>query len=297
MFALILAGGKGERLRPLTDALPKPMVELHGRPILWHQVRWLRAAGVTDVVFLVGHLAEAVIDYFGDGSGFGIRAHYSREATPLGRGGALRQGLELAPADGAGPVICVNGDIITDADLGALLADYRMRRAQNPGHLASILTLGMTSPYGIVEQDGAGLVTGFREKAALPYQINGGVYALNPAIKSRLPEKGDHEDSTFPALAEQGLMSAFYSGAFWRSVDSMKDLAEAAAHLAGRKSVYQSGPAGVHQSDQAGGQTGNRQSGRSDGPAGNRQSDQSDRRAGNRQSGRAGGETDGRAGP
>ena len=261
MFALILAGGKGERLRPLTDALPKPMVELHGRPILWHQVRWLRAAGVTDVVFLVGHLAEAVIDYFGDGGEFGIRAHYSREATPLGRGGALRQGLELAPADGAGPVICVNGDIITDADLGALLADYRMRLEQNPGHLASILTLGMTSPYGIVEQDGAGLVTGFREKAALPYQINGGVYALNPAIKSRLPEKGDHEDSTFPALAEQGLMSAFYSGAFWRSVDSMKDLAEAAAHLAGRKS----GQTGGYQSGQADGQTGGHQSGQADG--------------------------------
>lgn len=234
MFALILAGGKGERLRPLTDTLPKPMLPLHGRPILWHQVRWLRAAGITEVVFLVGHLAETVVDYFGDGREFGIRAHYSREDAPLGRGGALRQGLSLVPPDCAGPVICVNGDIITDASLDELMDDYRARRASNPDHQASILTLAMTSPYGIVEQDGGGLVTGFREKSPLPYQINGGVYALNPAIKSRLPERGDHEDTTFPALAEQGLMSAIDTAAFWRSVDSMKDLADADAYLAGR---------------------------------------------------------------
>lgn len=234
MYALILAGGKGERMRPLTDTRPKPMIALHGRPILWHQVRWLRAAGVTDVVFLVGHLAETVIDYFGDGGEFGIRAHYSREAAPLGRGGAIRQGLALVPPDAPGPALCLNGDIITDASLDALLADYRARLARNPSHQATILTLQMTSPYGIIDQDGQGLVTGFREKSPLPYQINGGVYALNPAIISRLPERGDHEDTTFPDLARQGLMSAYYSGAFWRSVDSMKDLAEAAAYLADR---------------------------------------------------------------
>lgn len=239
MYALILSGGKGERMRPLTDALPKPMLALHGRPILWHQMRWLQAAGITDIIFLVGHLAETVIDYFGDGSEFGIHAHYSREDAPLGRGGALRQGLALVPPDTPGPVLCLNGDIITDASLDALLADYRARLSRNPDHQATILTLSMTSPYGIVEQDGQGLVTGFREKSPLPYQINGGVYALNPAIKDRLPERGDHEDTTFPALARQGLMSAFQSGAFWRSVDSMKDLAEASAYLAGRTAAGQ----------------------------------------------------------
>lgn len=234
MYALILSGGKGERMRPLTDALPKPMLPVHGRPILWHQIRWLQAAGITDIVFLVGHLAETVIDYFGDGSQFGICAHYSHEAAPLGRGGALRQGLALVPQDIPGPVLCVNGDIITDASLGDLLADYHARLSRNPSHQATILTLQMTSPYGIVEQDDQGLVTGFREKSPLPYHINGGVYALNPAISSRLPERGDHEDTTFPDLARQGLMSAFYSGAFWRSVDSMKDLADVTDYLAGR---------------------------------------------------------------
>ena len=232
MYALILAGGKGERLRPLTDTVPKPMIPLCGRPILWHQVRWLRQAGVTDVVFLVGHLADAVREYFHDGSDHGIRAHYSREDVPLGRGGALRQGLAALPGDD-GPVIATNGDVITDASLHDLVADYHSRRRQNPTHVATILTVPMTSPYGIVDTHGDGVVSQFREKAVLPYAINGGVYVLHPGIRDLLPELGDHETTTFPALAEAGRMSAVSTDAFWRSVDSPKDLREAEEHLAG----------------------------------------------------------------
>lgn len=230
MYALILAGGKGERLRPLTDTVPKPMIALCGRPILWHQVRWLRDAGVTDVVFLVGHLADAVEEYFGDGSDYGIRAHYSREDAPLGRGGALRQGLAALPRDD-GPVIATNGDVVTDASLADLIADYHHRRRLNPAHCATILTVPMTSPYGIVDTGSDGLVDQFREKAVLPYAINGGVYVLHPGIRELLPELGDHEITTFPALAAEGRMSAVPTDAFWRSVDSPKDLREAEEHL------------------------------------------------------------------
>ena len=230
MYALILAGGKGERLRPLTDTVPKPMIALCGRPILWHQVRWLREAGVTDVVFLVGHLADAVGDYFGDGSDYGIRAHYIREDEPLGRGGALRQGLASLPRDDR-PVIATNGDVVTDASLAELIADYHSRRGRNPTHCATILTVPMTSPYGIVDTDTNGVVSQFREKAVLPYAINGGVYVLHPDICDLLPETGDHETTTFPALAAEGRMSAVSTDAFWRSVDSPKDLREAEEHL------------------------------------------------------------------
>ena len=230
MYALILAGGKGERLRPLTDTVPKPMIALCGRPILWHQVRWLRDAGVTDVVFLVGHLADAVEDYFGDGSDYGICAHYSREDAPLGRGGALRRGLAVLPSDDR-PVIATNGDVVTDAPLADLIADYHYRRRLNPAHCATILTVPMTSPYGIVDTGSDGLVDQFREKAVLPYAINGGVYVLHPGIRELLPELGDHEITTFPALAAEGRMSAVPTDAFWRSVDSPKDLREAEEHL------------------------------------------------------------------
>ena len=114
MYALILAGGMGERLRPLTDTLPKPMVPLCEKPILWHQVQWLRQAGVTDIVFLVGYLWQTIQDYFGDGSEFGFQAHYSVEDSPLGRGGAIRQGFSQVPAE-IQALMVLNGDLISSS--------------------------------------------------------------------------------------------------------------------------------------------------------------------------------------
>ena len=236
MYALILAGGKGERLRPLTDHVPKPMVHVDGKPILWHQVRWLASAGVTDVVFLVGYLAEAVESYFGDGAAFGVRAHYSRELKPLGRGGALKLGLTRVPPQ-SGPVIATNGDVITDASLPALVADYENRARTSGAHAATILTAPMVSPYGIVDTDADGLVDQFTEKAPLPYWINGGVYVLDPGIRDLLPAVGDHETTTFPRLAEEGRMSAVGTDKFWRSVDSFQDLQEVERHLTSRITV------------------------------------------------------------
>ena len=218
------------------------MIRAAGRPILWHQVRWLREAGVTDVIFLVGHLADMVTDYFGNGAESRVRAHYSREDTPLGRGGALRQGLAMLPPDARdGPVIATNGDVITDADLHELLDDYHLRRRKNAAHVATILTVSMTSPYGIVDAGADGLVCQFREKAVLPYAINGGVYVLHPDIRHMLPETGDHETTTFPTLAASGRISAVQTAAFWRSVDSPKDLREAEEHLTNSPSTARLG--------------------------------------------------------
>ena len=240
MFALILAGGQGERLRPLTDQVPKPMVPICGRPIVWHQVRRLMTVGVTDVVFLTGYLGEAVEEYFGDGAELGLRIQYSREDSPLGRGGALKRGLALV-SEAPAPVLATNGDVITDADVSRLIADYQRRRSGNPSHAASILTAPMVSPYGIVDIDGYGKVRKFEEKAALPYAINGGIYALDPGIRDMLPETGDHETTTFPALSEAGRMSAVQTDAFWRSVDSLQDLREVERHLTGVLAPAQTG--------------------------------------------------------
>ena len=121
--------------------------------------------------------------------------------------------------------------VITDASLAELVADYHARRRRNPAHCATILTVPMTSPYGIVDTGADGIVDQFREKAVLPYAINGGVYVLHPGIRDLLPELGDHETTTFPALAAEGRMSAVSTEAFWRSVDSPKDLREAEEHL------------------------------------------------------------------
>ena len=230
MYALILAGGKGERLRPLTDDLPKPMVPVGGHPILAHQVEWLKSAGVTDVVFLAGYLWEKIQEYFGDGGKWGIKAHYSIEESPLGRGGAVRQGLSRAPS-GEEMVLVLNGDVITEEPAKSIVTLHRQARRANPDHLATIMVVPMISPYGIVDLDDRDQVMGFREKVEIPYWINAGVYALDPRIAPEFPELGDHETETFPRLAQAGQVWALKSRAFWRSVDSFKDLREAEDHL------------------------------------------------------------------
>ena len=230
MYALILAGGKGERLRPLTDSLPKPLVPLNEKPILWHQVEWLKRGGVTNVIFLVGYRWEMVRQYFGDGSEFGIKPVYSVETRPLGRGGAIRMGLAHVP-DEEGPVFVLNGDVITDQAPTDILSHHFEKKKASSDHLASLMVVPMVSPYGLVDIDQDSNVSGFREKAELPHWINAGIYVFERGMAPFLPEIGDHEDSTFPALAEEGRISAFQSRSFWRSVDSFKDLREAEAHV------------------------------------------------------------------
>jgi NDP-sugar pyrophosphorylase family protein len=230
MYALILAGGKGERLRPLTDSVPKPMVPVRDKPILLHQIEWLKQVGVTDVVFLVGYRWQTIQDYFKDGREFGIHARYSVEDSPLGRGGAIRQGFAQVPEE-EDSVLVLNGDIVTAEIPNAVLDCYRQKKTADSSHLATIMVVPMVSPYGLVDTDGQDDVVGFREKVELPYWINAGIYVFDRRIAPQLPELGDHETSTFPQLAQAGKISAFKSRAFWRSVDSFKDLREAEEYL------------------------------------------------------------------
>ncbi len=230
MYALILAGGQGERLRPLTDSLPKPMVPVCGKPILEYQVEWLKAGGVTDVVFLAGYRWEAIKDYFADGKAFGINAHYSVEDSPLGRGGAIKMGLPMVPKT-EDTVAVLNGDVITAETLDNLSARHRERKASNKSHLTTIMVVPMVSPYGLVDMDDSGTVTGFREKVEMEHWINGGIYLFERSIAAELPDLGDHETETFPRLAQAGQLAALRSRRFWCSVDSFKDLREAEEHV------------------------------------------------------------------
>ena len=233
MYAMILAGGKGERLRPLTDTLPKPMVPVCGKPILAHQVEWLAGAGVTDVVFLSGYLSQTIEGYFGDGSRFGMRAHYSVEDSPLGRGGAIRHGFRLVPEEEE-TLLVLNGDIITDQSLKSLMDRHREKKDIDPTYLATLMVVPMISPYGLVDLGAQDQVLGFREKVEMPHWINAGVYVFERRIAEELPELGDHETEIFPRLAEDGKISALRCSGFWRSVDSFKDLREAEEFMQGR---------------------------------------------------------------
>ncbi|MBI4336555.1 MAG: nucleotidyltransferase family protein [Chloroflexi bacterium] len=220
LTALVLAGGKGERLRPYTEHRPKPMVEVDGVPLLEYHLRWLKANGVTRVVALCGYRADVVQKHFGDGSKVGLQLDYLVEDEPLGRGGALRRGLlSILPEERR--VVATNGDIITQQPLAPLLEFHRAHDS-----LASLMLTPYRSPYGIVEARPDGRISGFREKEVLPYWINAGVYVLSRLVVDYLPEKGDHETETFPLLAVRGLLWGFKSTAYWKSVETSKDLRE-----------------------------------------------------------------------
>lgn len=227
MQAIILAGGKGERLRPLTDSRPKGMVEVCGRPILEYQILWLRHHGVGEITISCGYLADVIQRYFDDGGMFGVSIRYAIEREPLGRGGGFRYAMQQRPPDG--PVIGTNGDIVTNLDLGSVL-----RRHRQAGALATDVLAPLRSPYGIVDLDTNGFITGFREKPLLPFWLNAGIYVFEPEIRALLPEQGDHEDTTFPRLAEEGRLLGYRTRAFWQPADTVKDVTELNQALAGR---------------------------------------------------------------
>ena len=219
MKAVILAGGLGKRLRPLTDSIPKPLIEVGGKPIILWQIEWLRSYGVDEFVVCVGYLKEKIINYLGDGSEHGVRIGYVVERRPLGTGGAIKN-AEVFLRNESGFFV-VNGDVITTID-------PRELTDLGPEHVGAIALVPLRSPYGVVEFDDDLTIRSFVEKPLLrDYWINAGVYYFKPDIFRYLPAEGDIERTAFPHLARAGLLRAVkYEGAFWRSIDTVKDLEE-----------------------------------------------------------------------
>ena len=219
MKAVILAGGFGKRLKPLTDDKPKPMVEVLGVPILEWQLNWLSRYGIKEVVICVGYLKTNVLDYIGSGHKFGVSVGYSVEEKPLGTGGAIKNAKSLISGDN---FLAMNGDLITDLDPWKLINNLK------PGMMASIATIPLPSPYGIIEIED-GLAIGFREKPVLnDYWINAGVYCLSKDMLDVLPDEGNIEKETLPGLARDKKIGVTrYDNVNWRSIDTHKDIEEA----------------------------------------------------------------------
>jgi NDP-sugar pyrophosphorylase family protein len=218
--AIILAGGRGERLRPLTTDRPKPMITVFDRPLLSHTVQWLQESGITEVVISCGYRHEVISDYFKDGAEFGLKIGYSVEETPLGRGGGIKLASKQLKKTKA-PVLVANGDVITDIVLSDLCQAHTARGASS-----TVVTVPLRSPYGIADVRPDGFIREFREKPELPYWINAGIYLLNWSVLARFPDQGDHEDTLFPQLAAEGTLSAYQFNGFWRAIDTAKDLAD-----------------------------------------------------------------------
>ncbi len=215
---MILAGGEGTRLRPLTLGTPKPVVPIVDRPLLQHQLDLLASVGVREIVFSVAYKPERVQCVFGDGSGLGRRLIYAVEDPPLGTGGAVRNAVPHLD----GRSIVLNGDILTDVDLQAVLA-----RHERSGAAATLVLTPVPNPaaFGLVESGPDGRVRRFVEKPDSSQittdTINAGIYVLETASLQLIPPNVNHsiERGFFPALIGRGdrVMSHVHRG-YWIDV-------------------------------------------------------------------------------
>jgi NDP-sugar pyrophosphorylase family protein len=220
--AVILAGGKAERLGEAADGRPKALVEVGGKPLAAYQVEQLRAAGVDRVLVSCASGQEGVFEAALGGIGPEIVAVPEQE--PLGRGGGIR--LAAGARREQGNLYALNGDELVDVDFSELLALHRAR-----GAAATITVVPLRSSFGVVELDDD-VVTGFREAPRLDHWVSCGIYVLGEEALARLPERGDHETTTFPELAAQGRLRALRHEGIWLTVNTPKDLRVANEYLA-----------------------------------------------------------------
>jgi mannose-1-phosphate guanylyltransferase len=216
MQALILAGGEGTRLRPLTTTHPKPVVPLVDRPFIGFMLDWLRSHGVDEVIMGCGHMADGVRSVLGDGSGFGIKLSFLVEPRPLGTGGALKFAEDLLDER----FLMLNGDVLTDLDLSAQIAQHEATGAQ--------ATLALTpvedpSAYGLVRLTDANQVTEFVEKPSADQidtnNISAGAYVLERSVLELLApgEPASIERDVFPRLVGNGLYGYVGEG-YWMDI-------------------------------------------------------------------------------
>lgn len=214
MRALILAGGKATRLRPLTLTTPKAMTPLLGRPFLEHVLAWLRRYEVREVTLLLGHLPDPIRAHFGDGRAFGVTLSYMVEMEPLGSGGAIKQ-LEAELTD---PFFTLNGDIFTDLDLGAMAAAHRNGSAEVT---IALVPVEDPSAYGVVALDPEGWITRFVEKPpraeAPSHLVNAGTWLFEPAAVQRLAAGRFTmvEQELFPELARTHRLLGHTASCYW----------------------------------------------------------------------------------
>jgi len=224
VITVILAGGLGKRLRPLTSDRPKPMIQINNTPIIELQVKWLKKFGITDIIVLVGHLREKIKHHLADGKKFGVNISYIEENVPLGTGGALKNAKDHIIQNGNSDsgFFVINGDILTNLDPFTISEKGSMTLALVP----------MKSTFGIVETNGD-LVSKFIEKPSIEDMwINAGVYYFSNEIFDYLPDKGNLETVTLPMLVEkQKLKAKKFSNNYWRSIDSHKDVDEASKEI------------------------------------------------------------------
>ena len=212
MKAIILAGGRGKRLRPITDYVPKPLVPIKNIPIIEWQLRYLKKFGIDEVIICTGYKQEMIENHL-NMKDIGIKIKYSIEKTPLGTGGAIKKAGKMINDKS---FFVINGDTITNIDLKKLATKKNV-----------IAAIKLRTKYGILETENDKIINFKEKKEISDTWMNAGIYHLQKEVLKDLPNKGDIEKTVFPDYAKKGILNTIkFKNAKWYSVDSFKDMEE-----------------------------------------------------------------------
>lgn len=226
--AIIMAGGEGVRLRPLTENIPKPMVEINGLPLLERQIRRLCGMGIDVVYISVNYLSEVIKNYFGDGSKLGVEIHYLHEDKKLGTAGALSL---LPDLEDSMPILVMNGDILTTSDFIHL---FHFHEDHQSAITISAVDYHIEIPYGVIQHKGFA-VTGLQEKPSQHFLCNAGIYALSVGVLKKIPEDTfwNMTELIERCLSDGDKVAVFPVHEYWSDIGTVADLAKAREEFTG----------------------------------------------------------------
>ena len=237
-IAILLVGGFGTRLMPLTKNTPKPMLTVAGIPVTEHQLNMAKAAGITKIVLATSYLSELFTPYFGDGSQWGMKIEYAVEKTPLGTGGAIRNAAKLINSSES--IVILNGDVLSSHNLSEQIRQHEANNADVTLHLTKVED---ARAYGCVPTDSNGRVTAFLEKMDNPVtnQINAGCYVFNPRVLDSIPLDTvvSVERETFPLLVNNGAnVYGYVENSYWVDIGTPQALMKASSEIVKRQGDF-----------------------------------------------------------
>ncbi len=218
MKAIILAGGRGKRLKPLTDYVPKPLIPIQNIPIIERQINYLKKFGVTEVIISTGYRTEQIENFLKARKNLGVKITFSKEKTPLGTGGAIKKAKNLIKEK---TFFVINGDVITDINL------TKLKSKEN-----AIAAIELRTKFGVMETASDKVVRFSEKKEISGLYMNAGIYHLSQNIFKDLPTNGDIERTTFPEYAKEGkLHNVKFENVMWYSIDSYKDMEDCSKEI------------------------------------------------------------------
>ena len=222
MKAIILAGGRGKRLRPITDKIPKPLIPINGKPLIERTIKYLKKYGITEIIISSGYKSSLIEKFLKNKKNFGCEIIFSNEKTPLGTGGAVKKALKHVDEES---FLVLNGDIVTNIDLKKIL--------RKPNTIAAN---ELKTKFGTMEIKKNKILKFNEKKDVSDVWMNPGIYHLSKNIEKIMPKKGSLEGIVFPKMAQKKtLKTVKFKNALWYSIDSHKDIEECSKEIKSKK--------------------------------------------------------------